>query len=83
MNESTAEVDTILEVNDFAEKTDVVKETDVALGVSANLSFIGEDISGVNSLDVSQTDEREDYIAPSVNEVLASNGNEVLALSAN
>ena len=51
--------------------------------MSANLSFFGEDISGVNSLGVSQTDEREDFIAPSVNEVLASSAYEVLALSAN
>ena len=81
--ESTTEVRTNLEMNEFVEITEAVEETEVTSEVSANISFLSEDISEANSLDVSQTYEREDYIAPSVNEVLASNANEAIDLSAN
>ena len=65
-NESTTAVGAILEMNDFAE------ETDVALDMSDKISFGGEDYSAVNSLGGSPTNEGDDFIA-NANEVLSVN----------
>ena len=65
-NESTTAAGAILEMNDFAE------ETDVALDMSVKISFGGEDFSAVNSLGGFPTDEGDDFIA-NANEVLSVN----------
>ena len=68
-------------MNEIVEITEAVEETEDTSEGSANFSFLSEDFSDANCLDVSPTYEREEYIAPIGIDVVTPSDNEVIALS--
>ena len=82
LEETSAEVQTNLELNEFVEIVDAVEDTEDASEGSANFSFLNEAFSDSNSLDVSPTNKREELTTPIDIDVVTPNDNEVISFSA-
>ena len=80
LEETTAEVQTNLELNEFVEIADAVEDTEDTSEGSANFSFLNEDFSDSNSPVVSLTNEREELTTPIDIDVVIPSDNEVISL---